>query len=145
MNKISTLCKLFDDINNNGISKLIPRYFLGYLFAGITAVLTLLSIQATLITIFNISFFITQIVSTCCAIFVSFLINNIFTFKRLAKKNLSIKLIQFFMTNICSMILNVLIANHIFKLISIWYIASITGILSAVIFNYLIYRYKIWS
>jgi putative flippase GtrA len=145
MSKTRILYKQLVNINTNGIYKVMPKYFLGYLFAGITAVLTLLTIQATLLNIFNVEFIITQIVGTCCAIFVSFTINNLFTFKKNNKKRFSKKIIQFFVTNISSMVLNVLIANFIFEILEIWYLASITGILFAVIFNYFIYRYKIWN
>ena len=145
MRKFFTLCKLIEYANNNGIPKILPKYFLGYLIAGISAVLTLLTIQIVLINVFNIVFFITQIVGTICGIFVSFSINNIFTFRKNNKTKLSKKLIQFLITNLISMVLNVLIASYMFKLIKIWYLASITGILFAVFFNYLIYRNKIWN
>ena len=145
MSKFSSFCKLIEHANNNGVSKIIPKYFLGYLIAGMSAVLTLLSVQIVLINVFNVVFFVTQIIGAIFGILVSFSINNIFTFRKNNKKILSKKLIQFLTTNIISMALNVLTASYIFKLIKIWYVASITGILFAVFFNYLVYRYKIWN
>ena len=144
MKKLFNLYNMLKSLNN-GISNVLPKFFFGYLIAGISAVLALFIIQSILIYFFQIKFLITQIVSTCSAIFVSFTINNIFTFKKRNKKSLSRKITQFFITNLLSMILNVSIANYIFKILEIWYIASLAGICFAVFFNYFIYKYKIWS
>lgn len=144
MRKVCNLYNILRNLNN-GISNVIPKFFFGYLIAGILAVLALFIIQSILIYFFQIKFLITQIVSTCLAIFVSFTINNIFTFKKRNKKSLSRKITQFFITNLLSMILNVSIANYIFKILEIWFIASLAGICIAVFFNFFIYKYKIWN
>lgn len=144
MRKVCNLYNILRNLNN-GVSNVIPKFFFGYLIAGILAVLALFIIQSILIYFFQIKFLITQIVSTCLAIFVSFTINNIFTFKKRNKKSLSRKITQFFITNLLSMILNVSIANYIFKILEIWFIASLAGICIAVFFNFFIYKYKIWN
>ena len=134
-------------VNNNGVKYFLPKFFFGYCISGISSVIVLLSIQNILINFFFIRFSLSHLFSTIFALFTSFLLNNYFTFSNINNKNKSNKkkLIQYFITNAFTIILNVTIASIIFSQTANWLISSLSGISSAIVFNFIIYRFKIWN
>jgi putative flippase GtrA len=134
-------------VNNNGVKYFLPKFFFGYCISGISSVIVLLSIQNILINFFYIQFSLSHLISTIFALFTSFLLNNYFTFSNINNKNKSNKkkLIQYFITNAFTITLNVLIASIIFSQTANWLISSLSGISSAIVFNFIIYRFKIWN
>jgi putative flippase GtrA len=141
------LKSFFVQINNNGIKYFLPKFFFGYCISGLSSVAVLLFVQSILINIFYIQFSLSQLISTVFALFTSFLLNNYFTFSYInnISKSVKRKLIQYFITNVFTILMNVLIASIIFSKTSNWLISSLTGISSAIVFNFIIYRFKIWS
>ena len=134
-------------VNNNGVKYFLPKFFFGYCISGISSVIVLLSIQNILINFFYIRFSLSHLISTIFALITSFLLNNYFTFSDINNKNKSNKkkLIQYFITNAFTIMLNVLIASIIFSQTANWLISSLSGISSAIVFNFIIYRFKIWN
>jgi putative flippase GtrA len=140
------LKNLISKFNRDGIPFFMPKFFLGYCISGITSVIILLFIQNILINIISVPFTISQFISTLFALFTSFYLNNYITFKHINNaKTIKKKLIQYFLTNIFTISLNVFIASVVFAIKSEWLISSLIGISSAVIFNFMIYRFKIWK
>ena len=103
-------------------------FFLVIVFQGFRPSLFLLSIQNILINFFYIRFSLSHLISTIFALFTSFLLNNYFTFSDINNKNKSNKkLIQYFITNAFTIMLNVLIASIIFSQTANWLISSLSG------------------
>jgi putative flippase GtrA len=142
---IRKIIRFIDIANKNGIKFFMPKFFIGYSIAGFASVFTLLIIQNVLINIFNLNFTVSQVFSSFCALFVSFTINNTYTFKNKRGSKKYTKLIQYLLTNIMTISLNVLIASLVFNIVDNWFIGSLSGIAVAVIFNFIIYRFKIWK
>jgi len=141
--KFKSVFLFFKKINNNGIKFVMPKFIFGYVIAGLFSVFILLSIQNLLINYLKIDFFKSQIISTIFALLTSFCINNFYTFS--SKKFIYKKLVKFLLTNFITICLNVFIAIHVFKYTQYWFISSLSGIVSAVFFNFIIYKYKIWN
>ena len=115
-------------VNNNGV-KYFSSSFFGYCILGISSVIVLLlSIQNILINFFYIRFSLSHLISTIFALFTSFLLNNYFTFSDINNKNKSNKkkLIQYFITNAFTIMLNVLIASIIFSQTANWSIIGLS-------------------
>lgn len=122
----------------------LPKYFFGYCLAGISSLLLFLFLQYISLKFITESFFYSHLFSSVISIFLGFKINSIFTFKK-RKSQIKNKLLLYFLTNIVSLIINSFIANNLYSYIPIWYFASIIGILSSVIINFLSYKYIIWN
>ena len=142
LKKLKRIFLLFKKINNNGIKFVLPKFFLGYVIAGLCSVFFLLSIQNFLINYLKIDFFNSQLISTLFALLISFSINNFYTFS--SKKFVYKKLLKFLLTNFITICLNIYIALNIFIYTQNWLISSLSGIMSAVFLNFIIYKYKIW-
>ena len=140
------LKELISKYNKYGVPYFMPKFFLGYCIAGITSVIILLFIQNILINVILVPFTISQFISTLFALLTSFYLNNYLTFKHINNnKTIKKKLIQYFLTNIFTITLNVFIASFVYAIKSEWLISSLLGISSAVIFNFIMYRFKIWK
>lgn len=131
-------------LNNNNSYLLIPNFFIGYIFAGIASVIAYILIQLLLLNYLKLSYFYSHTISSILCIYVGYKINKIFTFK-IRKSKTKNKLFLYYLTNLLSIIANVIAANHVFKITTIWYLSSFVGIAIAAIFNFLSYKYIIWK
>ncbi|MBE8189649.1 MAG: glycosyltransferase family 2 protein [Candidatus Thioglobus sp.] len=130
---------------DKSIGRFIPLRFMMFVAVGLSGVLVHLGILYVAINL-NYSFVIAQIIATIMAMTSNYILNNIFTYKdkRLTGRKFFQGLLSFYLACSFGFLVNILLADFLFELNNIWWLAGLLGAVVGSVWNYGMTKYITW-
>lgn len=130
------------------IKNLIQKYsqIIRYIFAGCVATGSNLVILFISVHYFKLWYLTSSIISFCCAVVISYLLQKFFVFKNYGKKEIPTQFLHFLTYNIVMLGLNTLLLYFFVDIIKVWYLlaqalcAIIIACMNYIYFNKIVFK-----
>ncbi|MFA6386501.1 MAG: GtrA family protein [Candidatus Paceibacterota bacterium] len=130
------------------IRNLIQKYsqIIRYIFAGCVATGSNLAILFILVHYFKLWYLTSSIISFCCAVVISYLLQKFFVFRNYERGDMHKQFLHFFIYNIVMLGVNTLLMYFFVDIVSIWYLlaqalcAIIIACMNYIYFNKIVFK-----
>jgi len=117
-----------------------------YIFAGGIATASNIAILFVCVHYFKLWYLTSTIISFCCAVLISYLLQKFFVFKNYLTQNMHTQFLNFFIYNLIMLGVNTLLMYFFVDIINIWYLlaqamsAIIIACINYIYFNKIIFK-----
>jgi len=130
------------------IKNIISKYnqIIRYIFAGSFATASNLIILFVCVHYFKLWYLTSAIISFCCAVIISYLLQKFFVFKNYSTQNMHTQFLNFFIYNLIMLGVNTLLMYFFVDIINIWYLlaqavsAIIIACMNYIYFNKIVFK-----
>ncbi|MDC9727396.1 MAG: glycosyltransferase family 2 protein [Candidatus Thioglobus sp.] len=131
---------------DKSIGRFIPLRFMMFILVGLSGVLVHLVVLKGLLNFTDYSFLIAQSMATLVAMTNNYIFNNLFTYsdKRLTGFKFFKGLLSFYLACSIGFVINITLAEFLFKLDVAWYLSGLIGAVIGSIWNYGMTKYITW-
>lgn len=117
-----------------------------YILAGGIATVSNLVILFICVHYFNLWYLTSAIISFCCAVIISYLLQKFFVFKNYSTEKVHMQFLNFFVFNLVMLGVNTLLIYTFVDIIGLWYLlaqalsSAITACINYIYFNKVIFK-----